>query len=161
MINEGVPVVLVLFEDEIVAALFGQVRRIGLMPLEENLQIAHLGTIEVRGDQGQVGGLPVRAVIANRHVEKSPCDIAHGFGWRLKGVSIHGPTGGKALGFGDVEEEGSSVRVHPVVGGKDMVEVGVVGALLVGISARAGPEMFAIPKVHAGLGDGLAGIDLN
>ena len=115
MIDEGIPVALEFFEDELVASFFEFVGRIGEVPLEKGVEVAHLGAIEVAGNEGEVGGVAVGSVVTNGHVKKGARNIAHDCrGW-LEGVRVEGPKLGKARWGGDIEEEGGTVGIDLVV----------------------------------------------
>ena len=134
MVDEGISVSLELFENELVASFFEGVRRVGQVPLEESVEVTHFGAIEVAGDEGEIGGLAVGTIVAHGHVKEGTRNIADDIGGRLKGVGIHGPELGKTGRRGDVEEKGGAVGVDFIIRGKEVVEVAIVGAALVGVA---------------------------
>lgn len=105
------------------------------MPGEQDAQVAHLGTIEVRGNQREIRGLSIRAVITNRHVKKGPGHVTHRRSGGLEGIGIDRPVCCRAGRLADVEEQGGAVVIDLIIRGEEVVQVGVIGPLVVGISA--------------------------
>lgn len=69
-------------KNEVVSSPFKSIRRIGEVPLDESFEMTHLCTMKVLRNQGEVRGLAVRAIVANRHVEKSSRNVTgHLRGW--------------------------------------------------------------------------------
>ena len=131
------------------------------MPLDEGGEVSHFGSIEVTGDESEVRGLIVGAIIAHGHVKQASSNVSGDLSWGLKGVGVHGPMRREPRRRGDVEEQRSSVGIDIIVGGKEVVEVAVVGASFVGVSSCSGPEVFSVPAIDTFLGDRFLGVNLD